>query len=98
MIVCPFCRCPYQGYRIVGLMAADSRQVEWLEEGLPMALLSCGECGLATLAHPDHPDVQRLPAEPPLEETAQNIRTLNVDSAEIGDKDLRERFEAGEGA
>jgi hypothetical protein len=46
--------------------------------------------------HPDHPSVQRLPCEPPVEAVAENVRTLNVDVQEVGDNLLRRQFETGQ--
>jgi hypothetical protein len=92
---CPFCHSQYDGYRIVGLYAADAHNISWLDVLVPMAMLFCKACGRATLMHPDHPDVQSLPREPVLEEVAQNVRTLNVRLAEVGDEELRHQFEAG---
>lgn len=93
---CPYCSEAYEGYRIVGLQVANADEVNWLEERVPMALLFCRECGRATFMHPDHPDVQRLRPEVPVEVLAENVRTLNVELQEVGDSKLRQQFEAGE--
>src|SRR5947209_2034466 len=98
MSACPYCNTAYDGYRIVGVRAADAHWIGWLDEHVPIALLLCGSCGRLTFMHPDHPDVQRLSPDPPLEEVAQNIRTLNVALEEVGDQELRQQFEEGEGA
>lgn len=62
---------------------------------MPMALLFCRDCGRHTLMHPDHPEVQKMEPEPPLEVAADNVRTLNVDVEEVGDSRLRQQFEVG---
>ncbi len=95
MSSCPYCSEEYSVYRIVGLDTADASGIEWSDERVPMALLFCRSCGRATLMHPDHPAVQCLRRDAPIEETGQNIRTLNVSIADIGDESLRRTFEEG---
>ncbi len=93
MSACPHCSQRYEGYRVVGLRAADATVRDWLDEHIPVAMLFCRGCGRVTLMHPDHPSVQRLQPEAPVETMGQNIRTLNVDLDEIQDAALRRQFE-----
>ena len=94
MAACPFCNAEFRGYSIVGVQVANQHLTHW-QETVPVAQLCCDQCGRYTFMHPDHPDVQRMRKSPPVEETAENVRTLNVDLREVGDPDLREQFERG---
>jgi hypothetical protein len=95
MCSCPYCSDEYSSYRIIGLETVDASGIEWSDEKVPLALLFCRTCGRATLMHPDHPEVQRMHAEAPIEQSGQNIRTLNVSLADVGDETLRHSFEKG---
>ncbi|HZT97227.1 MAG TPA: hypothetical protein VFB34_10370 [Chloroflexota bacterium] len=95
MITCPFCSEPYRGYRIVGVAVADESITGWLDERLPLAMLFCYDCGRGTFMHPDHPEVQRLEPEPPLEKVETGVRTLNVDLDDVGDSRLKRQFIEG---
>jgi hypothetical protein len=94
MANCPYCQAEYQTYTIVGVLPASQHLTHWLDP-VPIAQLCCDGCGRYTFMHPDHPDVQRLQKGRPYEETAENVRTLNVPVTEVGDPELREQFEHG---
>lgn len=94
MAECPFCNTSYEEYTIVGVLPASDHLTHWLDP-VPVAQLVCGSCGRYTFMHPDHPLVQRLPKGQHYEATQDNIRTLNIDVAEVGDPELREQFEHG---
>jgi hypothetical protein len=92
---CPYCDTEFDCYEIVGVLAASEHLTQWLDP-VPVAQLVCSGCGRFTFMHPDHPDVQRLHKGEPFESQADNIRTLNVPLAEVGDPELREQFERGD--
>jgi hypothetical protein len=94
MACCPYCDAEYRQYTIVGVLPASEHLTYWLDP-VPIAQLCCENCGRYTFMHPDHPDVQRLPKGQHYEQSAENVRTLNVDLAEVGDPELREQFESG---
>lgn len=94
MADCPYCGTQYAGYSIVGIFPANEHLTDWLEP-VPVAQLFCQSCGRYTFMHPDHPDVQRMHKGQPIEQSASNVRTLNVSLADVGDQELREQFERG---
>ena len=95
MATCPYCDAAYESYTIIGVLPASEHLTHWLDP-IPLAQLCCSACGRYTFMHPDHPDVQRLPKGTPFEIVAENVRTLNVPLAEVGDEELREQFQHGQ--
>jgi hypothetical protein len=93
-MACPYCGGTIASYTIVGVLPANAHLTEWLDP-VPVAQLVCNGCGRYTFMHPDHPEVQRLRKGTPYEETAENVRTLNVPLTDVGDPELRDQFVHG---